>query len=325
VGEPAAAPRVALIAGSEAALRAEARAALRARALGPGPADFDEDRFDFAESAVEPRRVIAALRTLPVQGPRRWVELRGLGERRAQSFLEGPLLEYLAAPLETSCLVLHAERIDRRQRWVKRVLEIGELLEYNAPSRPADLRRWIAARFAQRGVRAAPGAAELLAESIGSDLDALASEIDKLCLYAAERAEVTAGDVEQMGGPQRARAIYELTDLVGRRQGAAALSMLGRLLEQGEAPLAVLGALAQHFRRLLRARECQPQSAAELQKQLGIHPYAAERLLEQARRWSEARLRGCLELAQRTDESLKGALPIEPGHALEQLVLSAAL
>ena len=36
------------------------------------------------------------------------------------------------------------------------------------------------------------------------------------------------------------------------------------------------GALANHFRRLLRARECRPLEASEVQQRLGLHPYAAE-------------------------------------------------
>jgi DNA polymerase-3 subunit delta len=318
-------PRVVLIVGEEATLRAEARESLRARALGAAAQarGFDEDRFDLAEAGTDPARVLVAARTLPMLAPRRWVEVRGLSERRAQAFLSGPLLDYLAAPSETTCLVLEAERPDRRQGWLRRIAEVGEVLECTAPSRPAQVRRWIEARLRARGKRARAGAAELLFEAVGADLDRLANEIDKLCLYLGERTEVEANAVSELTGELRERAIYELTDLVGQRRADASLRMLRRLLNQGEAPLAVLGALAQHFRRLLRARECDPLRASEVQRVLALHPYAAERLVEQTQRYSEARLRACLELAQRTDEVLKGALPLAPEHALEQLVLGA--
>jgi DNA polymerase-3 subunit delta len=316
-------PCVALIVGPEITLRAEARRELRGRVLGPSPTGFDEDRFDLAESSVDPARIIAAARTMPMLAKCRWIEVRGLADRKAQAFFDGPLLGYLAAPVDTTCLVLEAERVDRRQRWLKRLKEVGQVIECSAPTRPGDVRRWIEERVRERGKRCLAGTAQLLFEATGADLDTLASEIEKLCLYVGERPDVDAKAVAQISGSLRTRAIYELTDLVGQRKSDPALRMLQRLLEQGEAPLAVLGALAQHFRRLIRARECSPLSADEVQKRLGVHPYAAERLVEQTQRYSDVRLRACLELAQRTDEVLKGALPLAPGHALEQLVLSA--
>jgi DNA polymerase-3 subunit delta len=197
------------------------------------------------------------------------------------------------------------------------------VIECTAPTRAPDVRRWIEERVRERGKKCASGAAQLLFESIGADLDQLAREIEKLCLYVGERPEIHADAVAQLTGALRARASYELTDLVGQRQVEPALRMLQKLLHQGEAPLAVLGALASHFRRLLRARACSPLTAAELQKRLGLHPYAAERLVAQTKRYSDARLCACLELAQRADEVLKGALPLDPEVALEQLVMSA--
>jgi DNA polymerase-3 subunit delta len=312
-----------LLVGDQATLRDEARAKLRGQVIGSAPNGFDEDRFDLAESRTDAARIVSALRTLPMLAARRWVEVRGLGDRRAKAFLDELLPAYLTAPATHTCLVLEAERIDRRQRWVKRIGEVGQIVECSAPSRPADLRRWIEERLRARGKRSAAGASELLADAVGADLDTLANEVEKLCLYVGERAEVRGDDVSVLTGTVRARAIYELTDLVGQRRADAALAMLARLLQQGEAPLALLGALASQFRRLIRARECTPFTAAELQKRLGMHPYAAQRLLEQTQRYSDARLASCLELTRRTDEVLKGALPLAPEIALEQLILAA--
>jgi len=98
--------------------------------------------------------------------------------------------------------------------------------------------------------------------------------------------------------------------------------MVAELSEQGQPALALVGALANHFRKLMRARELRPLEAGEVQRRLGIHPFAAEKLVEQARRFDLRRLRACLDAVRRTDFALKGGVAIGPRMALERLVLA---
>jgi DNA polymerase-3 subunit delta len=321
--EPAEPPLVALLVGEEETLRDAALAELRASALGDGPRDFNEDRFDFAAGALDGARVLDAARTLPVLAARRLVRVRGLDDRRAAGFLERSLPEYLEQPSPTTCLVLEAARVDRRLRWVKRALEVGELRECSGPRRPAEAREWVEARIRSLGKRPARGAAAALVEAVGLDLDRLAQEVAKASLYAGDRPEIGADDFAAVTGQVRPLALYELTDAIGERDVAASLRRLGRLLDQGEPPLVVLAALANHFRRLLRARDCDPFEPAEVARRLGVQPFAAERLAAQARRFDGPRLRAGLAAARAADAALKGAEPLAPRLVLERLVLAA--
>jgi DNA polymerase-3 subunit delta len=266
--------------------------------------------------------VLAAVRTLPMMARARLVLVRGIGEKRAQKFTDEVLVDYLEAPLETTCLVLEAESVDKRQRWVKRVAKIGRVIDCTGPSRPADVRRWIETRLAQRGVRAGSGVAAVLFDLVGADLDRLTLEVEKLCLYAGERGEIDADAVTELVGQLRPRALYELTEAIGERRLTNALRLVGELTEQGEPPLVLVGALANHFRRLLRAREIRPLEAGEVQKRLGLHPYVAQKVVDQVRRFDLRRLRSCLDAVRSTDVTLKGGLPIAPRLAIERLVLA---
>jgi DNA polymerase III subunit delta len=319
--EPAFAP-VVLIAGPEVTLRDAALAELRERVLADAPRDFNEDRFDLGAGGFDALAIVAAARTLPVLSRARLVLVRGVGERRAEKFLDGALLEYLESPLESTCLVLEGESVDKRQKWVKRVAKVGEVVECAGPTRPAEVRRWIEARMAQRGMRAGGGVAATLFDLVGPDLDRLALEVEKLALFRGESGELSADDVAELVGHMRPRALYELTDAIGERRLANALRMVSELSEQGQPALALVGALANHFRKLLRARELRPLDAGEVQRKLGLHPYAAERLVEQARRFDLRRLKACLDAVRRTDFALKGGVPIGPRMALERLVLA---
>jgi DNA polymerase-3 subunit delta len=315
---PAAPVGVILLVAAEASLRQRAREEIRAQVLAGAAPAFDEDRFDLAAAGTDPGRILAAARTLPVLAPRRLILVRGLEDRRAQRFLEELLPEYLESPVPSTCLLLEAERIDRRQRWVKRVAEVGQLRALEAPRRPAELRDWITEQLRARGKSAGSGAATALADAIGPDLDRLGSELEKLCSFVGERARVTADDVARITGQTRTLALYELTDAVGDCRRGDALRLLGRLLDQGEFPLALLAALASHLRRLLRASGCRPLNAQTVQERLAVHRFVAERLVKQLQRFDAARLRGALGVLRSADEAIKGALPLPRRSAAEQ-------
>jgi len=315
-------PPVVLLVGAEATLRDAALAELRDSALANAPPEFNEDRFDFATSGTDPKAIVAAARTLPAMAPRRLVLVRGLDDRRAKSFLEKTLPDYLGDPSPSTCLVLQTPKADRRSRWVKAVAKVGELRDLSPPRRPAEVKIWIEERLRAEGKQAERGAAAALFEAVGADLDLLAGELAKLSLFVGERGEVTPDDVAEVTADLRPRALYELSDAIGQRRLAEALRILASLLDRGEAPLRVVAALANHFRRLIRASECRPLEAREVQRRLGIHPYAAQKLAEQARDFGPTRLRRCLDVIRRTDEALKGAIPLAPRLAIERLVLA---
>jgi DNA polymerase-3 subunit delta len=313
---------VALVVGRELALRDAEVSRLREAALAGGLRDFNEDRFDLAAAGFDPAQVIEVARTHPVMAPRRFVLVRGMGDRRAARFTDELLPAYLQDPSPGTVLVLEAEQLDRRLRWVKQLVAQGALIECSGPRGAAEIRAWIERELRERGRRPLKGAAAALADQVGGDVDALRSEIDKLCLYAGERVEIGPDDVSAMTGQLRPLAVYDLTDQLGARQAGPALHTLARLLDQGEPPLALLGVLANHFRRLVRARECRPLEAEIVQQRLGIHPFAARKLAEQARRFDLRRLRQCLDAVRLTDEALKGAEPLTPRQAIERLVLA---
>jgi DNA polymerase III delta subunit len=53
-----------------------------------------------------------------------------------------------------------------------------------------------------------------------------------------------------------------------------------------------------------------------------VHPYAAKKLVEQARQFGLRRLRSCMDAVRRTDEALKGGIRLTPRLAIERLILA---
>ncbi len=83
----------------------------------------------------------------------------------------------------------------------------------------------------------------------------------------------------------------------------------------GAVPVAVLGSLAAHFRKLARLR-----SGGEISG----HPFVVRKLGQQSRRYTAARLLACLRTIHEADTALKGIGSLPHELVLERLVIGLA-
>lgn len=301
-----------LLAGTEALLRDRALAEIREAALAGAPADFNLDRLE-GESAG-PGELVDAVRSLPVLAERRVVVLREPEARRGPSrALPDALVEVLGELEEggPTVLVVTASRVDRRARWVKAFRGASVVVACDAPRGAKALTAFVRAEARRASVRLEGGAAELLVEAVGSDLLMLRHELEKAALHAGEGA-VTRDDVRATASVVAEEPVWDLTDAIGEGRRGDALGVLRRLRSQGAPPPVLLGALATHFRKLVRTRAGAPPPG---------HPFAARKLESQARRYTPARLVACLRAIHEVDEVLKGAGAMPEDLALERLVL----
>ena len=333
---------------------------LRAAAFEGAPAGFggmnevmlDAERAAFAE-------LVQACEPAPFLAPRRVVVLRGLVERcaREPEFLDAFTALAARLPESTWLIVMYigttgapassaasgrgrslARRGAARRGDPKAVLEtLGTLpgvqaREFRPPEREA-LRAWISARARTRGLRLAPSAVVRLAGYVGSDLRALAQEIDKLAAYARGTTRpVQAQEVEQLVPHAREADIFRLIDAIAAGKTREALIELRTLLSRGEAPGYLLAMLSRQTRLMLQAQELLPPGGRGapsrrtsldqvwlVQSKLGLRQFAAEKTVEQALRYTPDQLAEMHRLILRADLQTKSS-DLEPAVALELLV-----
>ena len=308
-----------LLAGSEALLRDDALAALGSAVLAGAPLDFDRDRLDGETASAG--QLLDAVRTLPVLAPRRLVVLREPEARKANArgiveALPALVQELVAGPgAGSAVLVVCAGSVDRRAAWVKAFRDPAALVECEAPTRAQELVGFVRAEAKRQGIALAPGSAELLAERVGPQLLWLRQELAKAALFAGPDEAVTRAHVAALASDVAEEPIWDLTDAIGEARGANALVVLQKLLAAGAPPIVVLGSLASHFRRLVRA--C---GGGRIQ----APPFVQRKLEGQARRYGPARLTACLRALHDADERLKGRGALPPELVLERLVLGLA-
>ena len=161
------------------------------------------------------------------------------------------------------------ERFDRIRETLGDSCGLVELARVDS----GDAVRWLAEAAPARGVSITPDAARELADALGADMMLIASDFEKLCLYAQGKQlltlpearvapearvphasppyrdawesnssgnpqvpppEITLGDVETMVLAAKQRSLYELTDALSRRDRPQALALLHGLLNASD-------------------------------------------------------------------------------------------
>ncbi len=347
-----------LLYGEEAFLFDEFVGLAKRKLTPPGLEDFNFNKFDGA--AADARDIAAAAQTLPFMADKRLVIVaearffrpgrrkdeaasadgdgedgggRGSADAAADDAGEGSgepaLLEYLANPSPTTCLIFtqtsdrerHLADPDRRRKVTKAVEKAGALVQC-ARLKDWQAARWAADRAKAVGKKLDQNAALELVHTVGEDLRTVASELVKLMTYAGDSPAVTTADIAAIASPTAERRVWDLLDALGYRRRGEALELLRALYRQGVYPLAVMGLITVQLRRLLKTRALidagkDPSAVAAA---MGLQPFLATRLIEQAGGFTTAGLTAALARVFETDLRIK-TTEIDPAMAVELLLL----
>ncbi len=219
---------------------------------------------------------------------------------------------YCQNPLDSTVLVilLHGASADKRRALYKSVLKTGVIVESNA-LRDYELPQWIEGYYKGRGLFIHPEAAQLLAESAGTDLGKIAVETEKLLKNLPEGVkEIGVADVEKNVGVSRQFSVFELTKCLSYRKAADALRIAALMGEMPRFALPmVIAPLYTHFYRILKyyaLLEKGPVAPAEAAGKIGVNPYFMKEYEAAARNYSRARTMAIIGLLTEYDYKGKG-------------------
>jgi DNA polymerase-3 subunit delta len=292
-----------LIAGQEHFLAEEA---VRAISEAVTSRSGDCERGLHHGDNVDLATVLDTLRTPGLFSPTRLV-IVSPADRFVEKYQKG-LGAYAAAPASNSHLLLVVDKIDARKKLAKDTQTAGGVIACNRLYE-RDFVPWITARAKAMGRRVNSAAASLLLEFLGTDLALLASELEKLAVYIGDRKKITAKDVENVSLRDRGRETYELTDAIGRRQPARALTVLEGLLERGSKETGILFGVARHMRRLWTVKELVAKGAkpVDAARKVGVQ-YFIDQFLAQVDTFSLRELRYNCSALMKCDAALKDSV-----------------
>lgn len=187
-----------------------------------------------------------------------------------------------------------------------------------------DLVAWVTRHFASNKKRISPDLCAYLIEITGGTMTALAGEISKICAFSGAE-EICKSDIDAVTEPVLDAVVFQMTDMLGQREYGAALLKLQQLLKMQQKPVAILGAIGNHFRRLSTARTLldHGRQSTELMKLYGMGDYAARKTMSAAGKFSHGFYARVSELVMETDIAIKTSYD-DPERLLEVLLLRIA-
>ncbi|HEX8791534.1 MAG TPA: DNA polymerase III subunit delta [Polyangiaceae bacterium] len=298
-----------VVAGEERLLRDEVVAELRAAALGGGVAAFNEDKFTAGEAGVD--KVVAAARTAPMMAPRRFVLLRGAErwDTEAETSPFDTLAEYAANPVDSTCFVIVASKLDGRRRFVMAARKAGFLVTCD-PLDDRSLPPWIASRFRSKGHAIDRDVAELLAALAGPHLSPVDDAVERLSLYVGPGAAIDEDAIAVCVARVRTADTWALVDAVRARDLGHAMRTLADAYDPRDHGLPLLGALAWSIRQLARFQAALGDGASqdEAARVAGVYqPYRARELAQKARGVKPREVERWLLVLAETDLALKSS------------------
>ena len=212
---------------------------------------------------------------------------------------------------------------DKRLKKLWEAVEGGTIVEF-AKQDQRDLIAWVTRHFAAHKKSISSDLCAYLIDITGGTMTALSGEIDKICAYSGADI-IKKTDIDAVTEPVLDAVVFQMTDLLSAGRYDQALLKLQQLLKMQQEPLAILGAVGGHFRRIGTARTLldNGRNASELQKLCGIPDYPARKTMEAARRFRPEFCRRAAQLVLETDYRMKTSFD-QPERLLELLILQLA-
>lgn len=250
-------------------------------------------------------QVVAEAKRYPMMAERVLVIVK-----EAQHIKNWEKLEAYAENPQPSTVLVFAykyKKADRRKK-VFKTISNRHLLFTSKALYESQIPAWINKSLQARGYKATPKAVQLLAESLGSDLGRISSELGKLEIIVPKGQEITDLVVEQNIGISKDYNNFELQNAVGARNFAKAIEIQQYFAaDPKDNPLVLtISILYRFFSQLMMVHQAKASTDSEVAKVLRVNPYFAKDYLSASKKYSIKNCARCIEHLRDCDMKSKG-------------------
>jgi len=298
---------------------------MRKLLLDPLTESFNYHRF--TNETFEIRDFADAVENLPMMAESTFVQVDDIDLFKMNEADRTKMVEILSDIPEYCTVVFTYETVswkpDKRLKKLWEAVSDGQIVEF-AKQEQRDLIAWVTRHFAARKKQISSDLCAYLIDITGGTMTALSGEIDKICAYSGADV-VKKSDIDAVTEPVLDAVVFQMTDQLSAGRYDQALQKLQQLLKMQQEPLAILGAIGGHFRRIGTARTLldHGRNASELAKICGITEYPARKAMDAARRFKPEFCRKAAQLVLETDYKMKTSFD-DSERLLELLILQLA-
>jgi DNA polymerase-3 subunit delta len=281
--------------------------------------EFNESAFSLLSDPVQ--SAVAAAEQLPMMSEMRVVRVRDFARLREAD--EDILIRYLNNPSPTTVMIFIADDLDKRKKSSKVLLETCAVVEFS-PLKDAEAKAWAKSRLKELKVSADDQVFSELIRLVGTDVQTLANELEKLASAAAATDRITLDHVDELIGRSRELSNFELADHLMAGNRKKALETLHRLLEDGAEPVMLVGLIAGNFHRLALGKHLLARGGREeVFRNISLPPFKRDSYISTLQRSTAAKIARGIQLTAAADLAIKTS-QATPRLQLEMLVCELA-
>jgi len=260
--------------------------------------------------------IVGLSETLPFFSSYRLIIIENSGFFSSQN----SMADFIEKIPDTAVILFTDYEVDKRSRLFKVVSKHGLCTEFNAENEKS-LVPWLIGLFTKNGVKITESIAIYMISRVGTGMDTLSNEADKLTAYAYEKGFIEKKDIDEVCPETIADQIFKMMDSLGRKDRTAVLRYYYDLLERREAPLKILSLITRHFHILLHVKELSESGrTSEAASLLSVPAFAIKNYLPQVKNFSSELLKEALEYSASLDKDIKTGL-INEKTAVEALLI----
>lgn len=255
---------------------------------------------------VDVREVIDLAETLPFFSERRLIVFENTGFFKSAG---AELADYVKEMPPTTYFFFIENEVDKRSKLYKAVKAKGHIVELGAQDE-ATLKRWVAGLVKKEGKQISESCIMYLLGKIGTDMENIQRELEKLFCYTLERDSIEKEDIDAVCVTQITNHIFDMVNAVAEKKQKKALDLYYELLALKEPPMRILFLLTRQYRILFHVKDLLQKGYGrkEIASKAGLHPFAAGKYMDQAKYFKTRELRKIMEDSADIEQRVKTGL-----------------
>lgn len=257
----------------------------------------------FAGKGIDVKEVISLADTIPFFGDRRMILIEDSGFFK---HAVDELVSYLSGLPDTTYLVFVESEVDKRSKMFKKVKELGYAAEMGRQDF-SQLAKWSGTILTREGKKITGHTMERLLGMVGDDMENIRMELEKLISYTLGREIITDEDVDAVCTVRITNKIFDMVTAIVNRKTKKAMDLYEDLLALKEPPMRILFLIGRQFNQILQVKELMGKGMEKggIASKLKIPPFAAGKLMPQARSFQRDQIISYVNLCVDMEESVK--------------------
>lgn len=277
------------------------------KVVDPGARDFNFNTLYCKDTSAS--ELVNVCQTLPFMSEKRLVIAKEIDAFKAADLEE--LIPYLNDPSPSTCLLMLSSQGKYDKKSVTSAVEAHGAVTRFYSLLDRELVAWIEGWARTRGLAIQRDAAQFLWQTLGNDLQKIGNELEKVLISIKEKKGITFDDVKTVVGDFREYSSFDLAAALGRKDREKSFLILSRLIQEGEAPVGLLGSIAWNFRRIMQVKALETAGMASNEAMKKLRPpvifHQADLFKSQVKSYTPDELREVFAVLLSTDKTLKSS------------------